>query len=115
MRLRIYISPDSPLEDITGDPFLYDCNCEPDTGVCGRAALYDVDLWNRYQAALELADDLKEQLFKKLKLDPWDDTERALWAEDVRRSVDEEYDHATALKIRAKALAHAASIEEPKP
>ncbi len=55
MRRRIYIDPESDLQDNTDKPYLWEDSDAPAPGEsfgwCRTGALYDEALWAQYQAA----------------------------------------------------------------
>ena len=110
MRRRIYISPDSGLEDVTGSPYRYYrlVNNLP------HGALYDDPIWNAYLAAREALSVLERAVIARLCGEPYDEVERRAADEACALLDDHETPSEIAIpkmdEVAARVLAHAEAI-----
>lgn len=111
MRRRIYIDPEGDLSDCTERPYTLDDSHLPSAGfeICDVGALYDGDLWERYQAACDEVRRLRSAVCCALINEPFDEVEKAAHEEDRAIALDDpdaqvKY-QAIEARLRANALA----------
>jgi hypothetical protein len=112
MRRRIYIDPESGLQDNTGMPYLWDVDEDFEPQGTRTGALYDEDLWQEYLNACEHADNLRRIVISKLVNEPFDDVERTA-AEEAQALVRQDDFMVRMSELERQVLAHARS-QRPK-
>lgn len=119
MRRRIYIDPEGDLGDHTDMAYLFDPEHDfPPEGqpfsICDTGALYDGDLWNRYQRACHTASVLRALICEKLIAEPYDEVELA--ARDAFRNEHDrkdDWDEEALERIRRDLRRHAEKKTQP--
>jgi hypothetical protein len=108
VKRRIYISPDSGLEDNTTSPTLWDCGHDdswedtPDR-LCRTGVLYDDALWEQYQTAEAEVSRLRRLVCEALIQEPYTRKERDL-AKRARAILDGGYSREAMDACEAEAL-----------
>lgn len=114
MRRRIYIDPEGDLGDHTTRAYLFHPERDPtDTAfsICDTGALYDDELWQRYEAACEESNRLRNEVVSALVHEPYDGVELA--AREVMNIRDDNWDRDAMEQAEAQLLAHAATRNKP--
>lgn len=118
MRRRIYVDPEGDLGDHTLDAYLFEEEFDfPPPGqpftVCDTGALYDNELWSRYQIACHEAAVLRARIVEKLVAEPYDEVE--LWARDEYKRVHapEDWDEDAIQRVRQRLMDNAAKKDAP--
>lgn len=116
MRRRINIDPESgDLEDITGHPYLYNEPSTTESGLVLCNALYDrAALWDAYQRSRGAARAIAHRLVRDLAADPLDAVEQRLAAR-AEVLIDSVGYSPEVDQIEEAAIAHAATIADPRP
>lgn len=115
MRRRIYVDPESDLNDHTLDAYLFDEGDRdfPPPGqpftICDTGALYDEPLWAEYERACEEASALRRRIVAKLIAEPYDEVELAAKAAMRQAHHSEPYDPEESNRIRQTLLDNAKS------